>query len=188
MIIGITGTLGSGKGTVVEYLKSKGFKHYSVTRFLVEEIGRRKLEINRDNMVLVANDLRNNFGASYIVEQIYNDAVEEGGDFVVESIRAIGEAEFIQSMENCYLFSVNADVEIRYNRIKRRGGLKDNVSFEEFVMHDKREFDSGDSSKGNIKTCMEMSDFSFENNDSKEKLFEQVDEILKKIEYDPEGI
>lgn len=38
IIIGITGTLGAGKGTVVEYLKTKGFKHFSVREFLTQEI------------------------------------------------------------------------------------------------------------------------------------------------------
>ena len=38
MIIGITGTLGAGKGAVVEFLKQKDFKHYSVRNFLIEEI------------------------------------------------------------------------------------------------------------------------------------------------------
>jgi len=34
MIIGITGTLGAGKGTIVEILKKKWFGHYSVREFL----------------------------------------------------------------------------------------------------------------------------------------------------------
>ena len=38
--IGITGTLGAGKGTIVEYLqKEKGFSHYSVRAFLTDEEG-----------------------------------------------------------------------------------------------------------------------------------------------------
>lgn len=183
MIIAITGTLGSGKGTIVEYLKKRGFKHYSVTRFLVEEIGRRKLEINRDNMVLVANDLRSEYNPSYIVEQIYNEAIDEGGDFVIESIRAIGEAEFFQSMENCFLFSINADIETRYERIKKRNGPKDNVTFEEFVSNEEREIRSSNSNNQNLKACMDLADFSFDNNGDKEKLFEQIDEVLKKIKH-----
>ena len=67
MIIGITGTLGAGKGTIVGFLKERGFSHYSVREFLIEEINRRGLEANRDSMILVANDLRANFGGSYIV-------------------------------------------------------------------------------------------------------------------------
>jgi len=36
LIIGITGTLGAGKGTIVEYLvKNKNFKHYSVSGYLI---------------------------------------------------------------------------------------------------------------------------------------------------------
>ena len=62
MIIGITGTLGAGKGTIVECLLEKGFKHYSVREFLVEEICKRGLEVNRNSMVLVANELRARFG------------------------------------------------------------------------------------------------------------------------------
>ena len=45
IIIGITGTLGAGKGTIVDYLcKKRGFLHYSVREFLVEEIKNRGSE------------------------------------------------------------------------------------------------------------------------------------------------
>ena len=44
-IIGITGTIGAGKGTIVDYLvKEKGYVHYSVRAFIAEEIQRRGLE------------------------------------------------------------------------------------------------------------------------------------------------
>jgi len=59
MIIGITGTLGAGKGTIASYLvKEKGFKHFSVREFLNKELQKRKLRLNRDNLVLVGNELR----------------------------------------------------------------------------------------------------------------------------------
>ena len=53
IIIGITGTLGAGKGTIVDYLiKTKGFTHYSVRAFITKEIEKRKLPVNRDSMVI----------------------------------------------------------------------------------------------------------------------------------------
>ena len=64
IIIGITGTLGAGKGTIVDYLTiNKGFKHYSVRQYLIEEIEKKGLPVNRDTMTEVANNLR----ASHII-------------------------------------------------------------------------------------------------------------------------
>ena len=58
-IIGITGTIGAGKGTIVDYLvKEKGYVHYSVREFLAEEVKKRGLEVNRDTLTEVGNDLR----------------------------------------------------------------------------------------------------------------------------------
>ena len=75
MIIGITGTLGAGKGTVVDYLvQTHGFKHYSARAFITEEIKKRGLPIDRDSMVLVANDLRTKHTSSFILEELYNQA------------------------------------------------------------------------------------------------------------------
>ena len=74
--IGITGTNGAGKGTVVEYLvKEKGFSHYSVSGYLTQILKRRKKEINRDNMRELANEIRAKFGPEYIVKILFNKAV-----------------------------------------------------------------------------------------------------------------
>jgi len=59
VIIGITGTLGAGKGQAASYLvKKHKFKHYSVRELIVKEIKKRGLKVNRDNLVKVGNDLR----------------------------------------------------------------------------------------------------------------------------------
>ena len=64
IIIGITGTLGAGKGTIVDFLtKNKRFEHFSARALIVEEIEKRGLENNRNNMVVVDNDLRNKNGS-----------------------------------------------------------------------------------------------------------------------------
>ena len=90
-IIGITGTLGAGKGTIVDYLvQKKGYVHYSVRAFLSEEVKRRGLEVNRDTLTSVANDLRANNSPSYIAEQLYDRAYNNGKDAVIESIRTPG--------------------------------------------------------------------------------------------------
>lgn len=59
LIIGITGTIGAGKGTVVDYLTSRyGFKHYSVRKYLTELLQDQGIEPNRDHFTALANSLR----------------------------------------------------------------------------------------------------------------------------------
>ena len=84
IIIGITGTLGAGKGTIVEYLvQQKGFVHFSVRSFITEEINRQGLPVNRDSMVVVANKLRADHSPSYIIDQLYAKALLTGKNCII---------------------------------------------------------------------------------------------------------
>ncbi len=112
MIIGITGTLGAGKGTVVEYLKTKGFTHFSASGFITEEIRRRELPVNRDTMREVADDMRKTHGPGYITDELLSRAIQEGGDAVIESIRSVGEAENLKK-HGAALWAVDADIRAR---------------------------------------------------------------------------
>lgn len=104
MIIGITGTLGSGKGTIVEYLvNKKRFTHFSVRNYILEEIRKRDLPENRDSMVIVANDLREKHTPSFITDQLYYQSLELDGNAVIESIRTPDEVESLRKKGQFYL-------------------------------------------------------------------------------------
>ena len=166
-IIGITGTLGAGKGTIVDYLvKEKGYVHYSVRSFIAEEIQRRGLEVNRDTLTEVGNDLRAKHSPSYIATQLYERAFATGKNAVIESIRAIGEVNALRSKGNFYLFAVDADREVRYQRITERKSETDHVSFETFVANEEREMNSTDPNKQNIAACIKEANFIFMNDGS----------------------
>ena len=136
VIIGITGTLGAGKGTIVEYLISKkGFLHFSVRAFVTEEIVRRELEINRDSMVLVANELRALNGPAYMAEALFERAQLSGKNCIIESIRTPAEVEILKKKSTFYLFAVDARPEIRYKRIRERGSETDRVSYQNFLVN-----------------------------------------------------
>src|SRR5690606_22191141 len=67
LIIGITGTLGAGKGVVADYLVKKyGFKHISVRSYLEKHLNKRGVEVSRISLVDMANELRDTYGAEYI--------------------------------------------------------------------------------------------------------------------------
>ncbi|MCS6818853.1 MAG: AAA family ATPase [Chitinophagales bacterium] len=181
-IIGITGTIGAGKGTIVEYLKQRhGFEHYSVRDFLIKEIEKRNLPVNRDTMVEVANELRSKYSPSYIVEQLYEQAKASGKDAIIESIRTLGEISSLRKLKDFRLLAVDALPELRYERIKKRGSITDNVTYETFLENEQREMSGTDDSKQNLAACIEKADYKLTNNSAFEDLYRQIEEALKVI-------
>ena len=179
MIIGITGTLGAGKGTIVEYLiNRKGFSHFSVRQYLIGEIMKKGLTVNRDSMVKVANELRAKHSPAFIIEELYGQAKNEGKDAVIESIRTPGEAEFLKKQGNFLLIAVDANPKTRFERIKIRASETDQIDFETFLENENREMHTTDPNKQNLKRCIEMADAVIENNGTVDGLIQQVDKVL----------
>ena len=146
MIIGITGTNGAGKGEIVELLKSYGFRQYSVRELLVQELERRGIPVNRDNLVKMGNEFREKNSPSFLIEQLYEKARINGGNSIIESIRTLGELYALRAKGNFYLISVDASPFLRYNRILRRNKPTDEVSFEKFLEQDRAEMNSPNNS------------------------------------------
>ncbi|MDP4282345.1 MAG: AAA family ATPase [Bacteroidota bacterium] len=183
IILGITGTLGAGKGTIVDYLKrEKGFTHFSVRSFLLEKIREAGLPENRDSMYELANKLRAKNGPSYVIDQLYLKARESGRNCIIESIRTTGEIESLREKEHFYLLAVDADPEIRYQRILLRHSETDAISRETFMNNEYREMRSTNPGEQNLRKCIEMADFLLTNNGTKEDLDHQVEKILSVIQ------
>jgi len=183
-IIGITGTLGAGKGTIVDYLvNEKGYHHFSAREDVInKEIERRELPITRDNMVVVANDLRRKYGPSYVAEELFKMAKKSRENSVLESLRTEGEINALRRIGNFTMFAVDADQRLRYERIQKRKNMQsDDVSFEKFKQQEETEMRSTDPTKQNLSRCIEISDYVFQNNSSFEELYEQVEKVLKEI-------
>ncbi len=180
-IIGITGTMGAGKGTIVDYLiKHYGYTHYSVRGYLIEEAQRRGMTLNRDTFVVVANDLRALHGASFIVDELYRRAKATGGNAIIESIRTPGEVESLRQNEHFLLFAVDADPKIRYDRIVSRASETDHVTYETFLANEQREMDSTDPNHQNVGRCMQLADYVFQNDSDFDSLYRQVELVLGK--------
>ena len=87
IIIGITGTLGAGKGTIVDYLvNNKKLTHLSVRAYLIREMEKLGLPNNRDSMTVLANRLRAENSPSFITDELFKEAVANGQNAIIESI------------------------------------------------------------------------------------------------------
>lgn len=179
MLIGIVGTLGSGKGTVVEYLKQKGYTHYSASAYLRQVLEARGIEVNRDAYSKLAGELRF-LDPAGLVRALYEQVIADGKkNIIIEALHDDGEANFIKEMGGV-LLGVDADMMTRYDRIIIRGTEKDAVTFEEFTRQIERE-ETG-SAFHNIRSVLSTVDYTIENNGSLAELHTKVDDFLAAVE------
>jgi dephospho-CoA kinase len=182
MIIGIAGTLGAGKGTVVDHLKLKGFAHYSVSGRLIEILRERELPEDRPNMSMLADELSDQYPGG-ILEVMHSKAREDGVEnYILESIHREVEAEYVRTLGGIIL-AVDVDPRVRYDRSQlRQEGEKDNVTFEEFLVAIEREEKGKGDGKPNINAVIKTADQVLMNNGTIEELHINVEEWLQGLE------
>lgn len=184
MIIGVTGTIGAGKGTVVEYLKSKGFVQYSSSKTLGELVEKEGNPKTRDFLSPMATRLQQEYPGG-VVEKNYREKflVEKPEHAVFEALHRQSEANFLKSIGG-KIFGVEADFETRYARtVLRNEGEKDRVGYEEWVAQARLEEEGGgDATRdNNIRAVIDEADFVVTNNGTPEELLAQVEAALQKI-------
>lgn len=180
MIIGITGTDGAGKGTVVDYLVSHhGYTHYSSRDFILEEIMRLNLPTDRSQLRLTANDLREKFGNDVIVRKAYEKASCEGKEnVVIESIRALAEVEYLKA-QGGVLLAVDADPAVRYERVQGRRSETDKVTYEQFLEHEALENNDPNPHGMQKAKVMAAADYTIKNSADKKALAREVEKFIQ---------
>lgn len=118
MIIGLTGTNAAGKGTVAKYLVEKGFRYYSLSDELRQLLKKRKIPATRANLIEGGKYYRKRFGRGYLAAVVIKKIKDKNG--VVDSIRNLGEVAELKKQKNFFLIAVDAPVQIRFRRAKKK--------------------------------------------------------------------
>ena len=178
MIIGIVGALGAGKGTVVAYLQTKGFRHYSASGYLKEVLISRGIEPHRDSYSALATEIRtaDEAGLARILVEKYH--ADGGGKAIIEALHDVGEALYIKEVGGI-LLGLDADMHVRYQRAIARGSEKDGVTFEEFKSHINREEHGG--GLHNIRAALLHADYTIINDSTREELYAQIEDVFAEI-------
>jgi len=179
MIIGLTGTMGCGKGEIVNYLKSKSFEHYVYSDILREIAKQRNIEPTRENLQKLGTDIKKqtkNWGilSKELIKKIKTDKA------VVDGIRNIDEIRELKKRKDTIIIGVNASQRLRYNRLKKRGRQGDPKTFKEFKRLDNLE-NRGKTKGQEINNCLKKADFIVNNDKTIEELKNRVESILKSI-------
>lgn len=172
--IGLAGTNGSGKGAAAEFFVRRGYAYYSLSDVIREELKKDGLEPARNNLIRKGNELRSSGGADFLARRVM-EKIE--GKAVIDSIRNPAEVRFLKSKKDFILLAINADVELRYERVKKRGRDESAATLQEFIKKEDEE-KTTDPMQQQLHTCLEMADFTILNQGSLEDLYNKLEKFL----------
>jgi len=190
-IIGLSGTNGSGKDTVMNLLSEKyGFFSASATEMLVSELNNRGWALDRKHKAMLSSEWRRQHGMGVVVDKAIELFEQQPkGKYkglVVGSLRHPGEADSIHKFGG-QLIWVDADPKVRYSRIQanlqERIGThaEHGLSFKEFQAEESREMNrqTDDKTTLDMSAVKEKSDIFLQNDSNSAEAFKtEVQKIL----------
>ena len=184
MIIGITGSMASGKEIVSDFLKEKGFVYFSLSNELREIAKERGIELTRKNLQDLGNTMREMHG-SKVLARLVSDKINNQAHVktIVDGIRNPAEIIELKKAKDFFLISVDAPLAIRFSRIIERGRQGDPRLWEDFLKADSRDkgFNESETGQG-VAKCMEQANFTLMNDKTVEEIKTKLTEIYSKIE------
>lgn len=181
MIIGITNLPCSGAGAFARFLAEKGFEEMSYSGLLREELRKRGVEITREAMQNLGNEIREKHGAGELSKRLIAK-MKKDRNYVLTTIRNPAEVEELRKRKDFFLVHLDVPREMRYRWMVARGRERDPISYGEFIEMDKKELGFGQKAHGlQIQACFDIADFKIVNDSSIEELKKKVDELLARI-------
>ena len=178
IIIGLVGSLASGKETTKKYLAEKyNAKDCRFSTILRDVLLRVDVPNSRENLQKISTVLRANFGENLLAKAIAMDASKLDADIVViDGVRRFTDIEHLNKLSNFILVKIDADPKERFRRMKMRNenAGDDKKTFEQFLEDHNAEADK------QIPEVMKTAKYSIDNSGTLEDLYKQIDEILKK--------
>jgi dephospho-CoA kinase len=154
-LIGLTGTNGAGKGEAAAYFMAKGYAHFSLSDIIRDELRERGEPASRDNLIRTGNELRARFGPDILARRTIDKV--GGGRAVIDSIRNMGEIEYLRRQEGFVLLAIDAPIVLRFERVAVRGRDESAADLEAFKKKEGEERAGGTTAQ-QLQACMAAAD------------------------------
>lgn len=173
-LLGLTGTNAAGKGEAAAFFMARGFAYLSLSDILREELSKKGLEADRDNLIRTGNALRRRCGADILARRVLRRV---RGDTVIDSIRNPAEIARLRTRPGFRLLAVDAPVAVRFERARRRGRDESALTLEEFAAKE-REERSGDPAAQQLHLCLSLADATVINDSTLELFHKKLEALL----------
>ncbi len=188
LVIGITGTLLSGKDTVSRILKEKGFQVIVLSDIVRDELRSKGMEINRKTMQDMGNDLRREHGGHVLAERALQKFQSYSAPLVINGIRNLDEIKYLRENSEFKLIGVDAPLETRWARLQARNRDAELLNHDKFVIDDARDRGFNEPLNGQqVGMCLVHADFLINNDEEftgpieNSKIYKDVNEVYRKI-------
>ncbi|MES2930692.1 MAG: AAA family ATPase [Patescibacteria group bacterium] len=176
-IIGIIGTIGSGKDTAALYISERlQIPTFQISQVLKDIAKERGIEPIRENLIALGSDLVKEKGSGFLSE-LALDRIE-GDKGIITGIRVPDVIEYFKYNSHFILLTTEADPEIRFQRSTARNKLGEAGSLEEFLENEKRENSPPNAQR--LFECLEQADYTISNNSDLASFHEKIDLFLEK--------
>lgn len=180
LLIGLVGQSLAGKDTVANHLVKKyDFIHISTGDIVRDYVKKHKLgDSSHDNLQLVANRLREQFGADYLAKIALQEFQH---NLIVSGLRNPAEVHLLQH-NKATILTVTASQEARYKRATKRQSKSDLGDFSTFAKQDNSELDTSNPNGQNLKAVISLGDIFIDNEDNQNSLIKKVDEVMAQLQ------
>jgi dephospho-CoA kinase len=185
LVIGLVGKFGSGKSSVMNYLKGRGFSGVTLSDLIIEVAVKKGLEPKRTVLQDLGNELREEHGPEILAKLALEKISQSGSDRgVIDGIRNPAEVLFLKSFPKFYLIELKASRKTRFQRLQRltATALKYPKTWEEFILSEKRDLGSGEKQSGQrVREVLKMADIRIINEGLSEKTYQKNFRRLERL-------
>jgi dephospho-CoA kinase len=183
MIIGLTGTMASGKDAVADILKKRGYVYLSLSDEVREEAKNRNIEVTRENLQALGNEMRKNEGPGILAQRVLMKITDPQKNYIINGIRNPAEVAELKNWPSFYLIAVDAPQQLRFQRMMTRNRPSDPKVFYMFMKADNKDQGIGEEESGQqVAACIKLADVSIFNDFSLERLIDKVNFMIQQIQ------
>lgn len=179
VIVGLVGTIGSGKSSVAAFLVKKGFVNLRFSAEIEKEITKRKLSFERKAYQDIGNEWRSK-RVDFISQRLLKIIAKlpNNSKIVIEGARNPGEIYPFKKSPGFCLIGLDAPAKIRFQRVNKLS--RDPKTWAEFMIGEKRDLGIGEPESGqNNRGCLELADIIISTDKVKSKVQAEVWQYLQ---------
>ncbi len=165
--------IAAGKDYAGEYLAKKLWWEYLSISSGLRIIARdRGIEETRENLIEIWKEVTQQYGDGYLAEILVEKS--ESDILVITWPRQLGQLKYLRENTDSIFIGIDADPEIRYQRLWNRWKAGENISFEQFLQEEQME----EAANQSVSKCLQQCDIFLENNRS----LKDFEKMLNKID------